>query len=204
MLIIEIGKSGAGKTAVCDKLCEHGWQKIVTTTTRKRRKDEKDGVDYRFTNNESFVEGLANGEFLEHKEYILADDTRVYYGSPLQEIKNVKAEDNKVIILTPDGYRDFKKQCPSVQHICIYVYANWKTLETRLKWRNSEKKDEIKRRMMADEADFKDADKLADKIVYNNFDSDLDKVTNKILELVKRRNAGVDDNYKKGRSEAKV
>lgn len=187
MLIVEIGKSGAGKTAICNKLCEQGWEKIVTTTTRKQRKNELDGVDYRFTDNESFVEGLSNGDFLEHKEYILADGTRVYYGSPLQEILDTKPEDKKVIILTPDGYRDFQKYCSDVSHICIYVYANPKTLETRLKWRKSEKKDEIMRRMMADEADFKDVNKLADKIVYNNFDSDLGKVTNKILELAKRR-----------------
>lgn len=44
-----------------------------------------------------------------------------------------------------------------------------------------DKKEEIERRIKADLKDFKDAENLADRIIYNNFDDNIDNVVDSVL-----------------------
>ena len=47
-MIILVGPSASGKTAIAKHLIRYGYQKFVTTTTRKKRFGENDGVEYFF------------------------------------------------------------------------------------------------------------------------------------------------------------
>ena len=71
----------------------------------------------------------------------------------------------------------------------IYVYSNLSTIKKRrLFYRKDDNKDEIERRINSDNIDFKNADILADKIVYNNDENDLYEVIEKIISLYKKMN----------------
>ena len=68
LLVVLSGPSGAGKDAVRDLL--RTWQLpahfAVTATTRPRRPEEVDGVDYRFISEAEFTRLEREGGLLEH------------------------------------------------------------------------------------------------------------------------------------------
>lgn len=113
--------------------------------------------------------------FAEWKKYTTADGIW-YYGSAKEDYE--KADENSVIILTPDGIRNIQKLGYDVT--VIYLYSNISTINKRLAARG-DKKEEAERRIKTDISDFKDAESLANRIVYNNFDENIDNVVNSVL-----------------------
>ena len=104
MLVI-IGASGSGKTEIARILeNEYGFTKVVTCTTRPKRSEEKEGVDYHFLTEMEFKHKSANNEFLETTIY-----NNYYYGTLYSDIKS-----NSILVLNPDGanalYKTFKDQ----------------------------------------------------------------------------------------------
>ena len=139
------------------------------------RKGEKQDVTYHFISDEEFIGKINNGFFAEWKDYA-TNDGLWYYGTALEDCVN--ATDNDVIILTPDGVRDLKKN--GVNAIVIYLYSNLNTIKHRLKFRGDDEK-EVERRISSDIKDFKDAEMLADRIVYNNLNDNIDNVVENVL-----------------------
>ena len=70
------GPSGVGKGTVISKVLELSPEikHSVSVTTRKPRNGEKHGVDYYFTDNESFE------KMIKHDEILRYDKTCNYYG----------------------------------------------------------------------------------------------------------------------------
>ena len=161
-MLILMGKTASGKNLVRDRLVnKYHFSPIITYTTRPMRKNEKQDVTYHFISTDEFLEKINNGFFAEWKDYV-TNDGIWYYGTALEDCVN--ATDNDVIILTPDGVRDLKKN--GVNAIVIYLYSNLNTIKHRLKFRGDDLK-EVERRISSDIKDFKDAEMLADRIVYN-------------------------------------
>ena len=176
-----IGKTASGKNLVRDQLVEkYHFSPIITYTTRPMRKDEKQDVTYHFISDEEFNQKIDEGFFAEWKSYITNEGVW-YYGSSLEDIEN--ADNKSVIILTPQGYRDIKEKLHDKNLACIYLYENIDTMRKRLSKRGDDPK-EVERRIKSDLEDFKNFESEADKIVYNNFDADIDEVIKKILEFV--------------------
>lgn len=99
-MIILVGASASGKTATALKLQEkYGLVKAITTTTRKMRVNEHDGVDYFFISREDFLKRNKEGKFVENTLY---NDN--FYGCGVDQVA-----DNKIIVLDPNGLRAFKK-----------------------------------------------------------------------------------------------
>ena len=70
-LIILSGPSGVGKSTVIRRLVAASKPRLrlsVSATTRPRRGQERDGVDYHFWARDRFERALAAGEVLEHAE----------------------------------------------------------------------------------------------------------------------------------------
>src|SRR5262249_61817947 len=68
LLVIVSSRSGAGKTTLCNRLIKEFTELrfSVSFTTRAPRPGEKDGVDYRFVDGETFERMAVAGEFAEH------------------------------------------------------------------------------------------------------------------------------------------
>ena len=181
MAIIIFGKTASGKSRIVDELVKQGYKKIVTTTTRPTRKGEIDGVDYNFISEEEYEQLINTRYFAEWKKYDTAEGVW-YYGSPLDEIS--RSDNKSIVILTPDGYRDIKDELDD--HIAIYIYANNKTIRSRLSNRG-DKKEEADRRIKQDNKDFKDAEFLADRIFYNNEDKNIGDLVDEICKYLKTR-----------------
>ena len=180
-MIIILGKTCSGKDTIVNKLIDlHGFKKIVTSTTRPKRKGEKQDITYHFISDEEFKQKIDEGFFAEWKSYITNEGVW-YYGSSLEDIEN--ADNKSVIILTPQGYRDIKEKLPDKNISCIYLYENIDTMRKRLSKRGDDPK-EVERRIKSDLEDFKNFESEADKIVYNNDGTDIDEVIKKILDFV--------------------
>ena len=180
-MLILMGKTASGKNLVRDQLVEKcNFSPIITYTTRPMRKGEKQDVTYHFISTDEFIEKINNGFFAEWKKY----DTEQgiwHYGTALDDCMN--ASDKDVIILTPDGVRDLKNN--DVNLIVVYLYSNLKTIRHRLKFRGDDEK-EVERRISSDIKDFKDAEMLADRIIYNNLNDNIDSVVKNIVYWYKK------------------
>ena len=171
-----IGKTASGKNLARDQLVEkYHFSPIITYTTRPMRKGEIQDVTYHFISDEEFKRKIDEGFFAEWKSYITNEGVW-YYGTALEDCIN--ATDNDVIILTPNGVRDLKKN--GVNAIVIYLYSNLNTIKHRLKFRGDDLK-EVERRISSDIKDFKNAEMLADRIIYNNLNDNIDKVVENVL-----------------------
>src|SRR4051794_34984777 len=108
-LIIISGGSGTGKTTVEGLLAqEPNIVKLVSTTTRPKRKGEIEDKDYYFISPEKFQTELKEGKFLEH---VIYDEN--HYGLKENQIDLVleTQKKNGVIIADVEGLRQIKKYC---------------------------------------------------------------------------------------------
>jgi len=93
-MIVLSGASASGKTEVAKVLAsKYGIVKVITTTTRQIRINEKDGVDYFFVSAEKFRSMINEDKFVEYTAY-----NGNFYGSTKDQIK-----DNKCIVIDPQG-----------------------------------------------------------------------------------------------------
>ena len=99
-MIVLSGASASGKTEVAKVLAsKYGIVKVITTTTRKIRVNEVDGVDYFFVSNEKFLEMIKEEKFVEYTEY-----NGNFYGSTKDQIQN-----NKCVVIDPEGLRSYSQ-----------------------------------------------------------------------------------------------
>ena len=123
MIIVLLGASGSGKSTIEHELAtNHGFTKIISCTTRKPRENEEIGKDYYFIDNNTFNEFLNRDLFAEHDEY---SQNRLY-----GTFKRDYEGGDKVVVLTPNGLRQLKKNCPNEDIFTILVEAS---LGTRIK-----------------------------------------------------------------------
>ena len=93
-MLVLIGASASGKTEIAKILIEqHGFQKMITTTTRKKRKGEVNHEDYHFISSNKFQKMKEASKFLETVQY-----NENYYGTPTDG-----ATIDKVLIVDPNG-----------------------------------------------------------------------------------------------------
>lgn len=193
-MLVLIGKATSGKDTVKNILLkEYGFHSIITYTTRPKRKDEIDDVTYHYISKEDFLNKIENGFFAEWKKYNVNNE-EWYYGSAKEDLIN--ADDKSIVILTPDGVKDIKDNNISAK--IIYLYSNLSTIKTRLKNRK-DVDDKAEDRINRDLKDFKNAGELADKIVYNNLDDDINKVVEKVNKLYKEVSNNFKDNNTQSR-----
>ena len=123
MIIVLLGASGSGKSTIEHELAtHHGFGKIVSYTTRQPRNNEENGKHYWFVDNDTFREIMSRDLFAEHDEY---SQNRLY-----GTLKSDYVDGNKVVVLTPNGLRQLKKNCPNENIFTILVEAS---LGTRIK-----------------------------------------------------------------------
>ena len=171
------GKSGTGKSSLCNEFLKLGYNKVITDTTRPPREGEKNGVDYYFDTEEEFQEYLDMGEFIETTSYKVASGAIWKYGTTIGQLND--AGENAIIILNPDGVKAFRDQNRPIK--IVLVESPEELLLTRLVARGDNEK-EIKRRLAADEQDFKDIGQYADLKVKNDEKSNLKNLAKYIIK----------------------
>ena len=145
MLVIS-SPSGAGKTTICKKILEevNGINLSVSVTTRKKRKDEVEGVDYFFKNDEEFLLMIKNDEFIENAKVF-----GNYYGTLKEEVlKKIKNGVDVLVDIDWQGTRQIQKHMPEDIVKIFILPPSIKELEYRLRNRASENEEDFFKRML--------------------------------------------------------
>ena len=166
-LIIFSAPSGAGKTTIVQHILKHfpNLQFSVSATTRALRGEEKDGIDYYFISQESFLHKVAKHEFIEFEEVY----SGTFYGTLKSEIDRIWASGNHVIFdLDVEGGLRLKKKFED-NALAIFVQApSLEILKERLRARGTDTEEILKERFAKAEKEMGYADKF--DIVLPNFD----------------------------------
>jgi guanylate kinase len=143
-LFILSGPSGVGKNSVIEELKRQGFPLSFppTVTTRRRRENEVDGIDYLFVDEPSFFRMRDNDELL---EWAVVHDNN--YGIPRQGVREALRRGNDVM-LPPDvqGGETLRRKVPGG----IFIFLAPPTLDElrpRLMNRGTESPNELAKRL---------------------------------------------------------
>jgi guanylate kinase len=155
------GHSGSGKDFLLRQLKEKGLKASIKVTTRPKRKNEIEGVNYYFKTLNQFesLDLLVSQDFFNDKGELWK------YGILKEDFNNSQA-----FILTPGEVRQLT---PEVRKNCFVVFLDIERSirESRISNRQDQN-DSIKRRLDADEIDFKNFTDYDLKITDPEFDVD--------------------------------
>lgn len=178
-VVVLSGPAGAGKTTIRQELleCDNALRGCVTTTTRARRLNEVDGVDYHFVSEDAFRAGLKQGCFFEWAE--------VYgflYGATFESIAHALGQGGVVLLVADvQGAATWKR---SLGKRCVSVFVlppSVKVLEERLGRRKTEEGGVLKRRLENARSELAKAVEF-DYLVVNR---ELDRAISDIQELIR-------------------
>lgn len=149
----------------------------ITATTRRPRKDERDGVDYYFVSPEEFRQMVDNGQMLEHA-LVYGD----HKGVPKAPIRKALAAGKDVLMRTDvQGARHIRSVVPGA--ITVFVTApSLEELTQRLLERGSESKEEAELRLRTAKIEME----CADEFDYTVVNDDLDRCVAEILDILER------------------
>jgi guanylate kinase len=171
--------SGGGKTSIVKRILKEIPELVfsVSTTTRPKRKDEINGVDYYFITEQEFKEKIEKNDFIEWEMFY-----DYYYGTPKESVTKALSEDKSVLLeLDVNGALNVKKIFTDAILIFIDV-PSFEELVQRLKSRNTESDSDLQKRIERAKMELKQKDKF-DYIFVNK---NLNDVTNEIKNLIKK------------------
>ncbi|MBD3310978.1 MAG: guanylate kinase [Candidatus Magasanikbacteria bacterium] len=184
-LVIISGPSGAGEDSIIDKLSKRiPIERVITTTTRKKRSGEKDGDPYYFINKKIFLKKIKEGYFFEWaKQY-----NNNYYGVSFSEIERVR-NTNKIGVWKIDykGVIKAKELVPGI--ISILITAPLEILEDRIRRRGFVDEEYIRQRMDYTKEWLKHKEIYDFEVV--NEEGKLDKTVSRVEKIIKE-NIGLD------------
>ena len=143
-LIVLSAPSGAGKTTIAHEIMRlnPSLRFSVSATTRPRRENEREGVDYYFLTKEEFQRRVSAGEFVEWEE-VYGD----FYGSLRTEIDGALARGDSVLFdVDVKGGLSIRRYHPDALLVFIRP-PNVDILLERLRNRRTENELTITRRM---------------------------------------------------------
>ena len=183
LLVVISGPSGVGKGTVRRALFNmpnHNLVYSVSMTTREKRPNEIDGVDYYFVSRDEFLKRKKSGKFLETAEFV-----GNYYGTPLDKVNEQLDLGNEVVLeIEVDGAQQVKKKVPDCVMIFI-VPPGKQALYDRLKRRGTESEPIIAERIAKANREFKLAH-LYDYIVVND---EVNNAADRIMAIIRAEHA---------------
>lgn len=189
IIITVSGISGSGKTTIVENTVENYadiYHKVVTTTTRKPRNGEVNGIDYFFMEKNDFEQKIKNGDFLESE--IISGN---FYGTQTKEIFEKKTV--PIIVVGPEGAQNFKKilENKGIECISVFIECSIETAKERISRRDAHNPAALMKRLKnIDESEYKWKDfdytlRLPEGSNYKNFVDIIKNYLNEKEELKK-------------------
>ena len=179
VMLVLSSPSGAGKSSICKSLMnlDTNLSLSISTTTRKKRPNEKSGEDYIFVNTEEFKKMLRNDHFLEHASVF--DN---YYGTDKSLVEN-KINNGEDLIFDIDwqGAQQLREKMREDIVSIFILPPNKQELERRLKSRGQDSDEVVKKRMDGASAEITHWAEY-DYVVINE---DLNQSVNAVLGILK-------------------
>ncbi|CAG9581307.1 unnamed protein product [Danaus chrysippus] len=143
--LVLCGPSGSGKSTLLKRLLNDFPDKFgfsVSHTTRGPRPGEKDGVHYHFTNKSDMIAAVEKGEFIETATF-----SGNMYGTSKRAVEDVRCTGKTCILdIEIEGVKQIKQT--DLDPLLVFVMPpNIEQLEKRLRARNTEQEDALKKRL---------------------------------------------------------
>lgn len=123
IVLVLHGPSGVGKDAVLAELLPRtGFVKPVSTTTRRPRPGEVDGIHYHFVSREAFEQLIANGDMVEWAEVFQRGDPPVanLYGLQRKDVLPLIEAGRDIVIRTDvQGARTWRRRLPGAVTVLL-------------------------------------------------------------------------------------
>jgi guanylate kinase len=178
-LFIVSAPSGTGKTTIVKRILKEFPDIIfsVSATTRKKRDNETNGIDYFFLTEDEFKSKVARNEFAEWEKFY-----DYYYGT-FRKYLNDNLDTGKNVLLEIDvkGALKLKESYP--QAVLIYILPpSFDELFNRLKNRQTEDEIDFKKRIERAELELR----LKDKFDYFIHNLEIEKAVFDIRSLIQK------------------
>ena len=179
VMLVLSSPSGAGKSSICKSLMslDKNLSLSVSTTTRKKRPNEKSGEDYIFVSTEEFENMLSNNNFIEY-----ANVFDNYYGTVKSLVDN-KINNGQDLIFDIDwqGAQQLREKMRENVVSIFILPPSKKELERRLRSRGQDSDEVVKKRMDGASAEITHWAEY-DYVIINE---DLNKSVNAVLGILK-------------------
>lgn len=169
-MIILIGASASGKTQIAKQLYKMNYQKCITTTTREKRINEVDGVDYHFLTKEAFNDLLLSNAFIEVTKY--QDNL---YGLQRKDII-----EQGLVIVDPAGANNLIRSL-GLGVFVVFIKSSKKRRKARMLNRGDQLESIISR-LKSDDKVFKKKHLIKVDLTINNKDQPLEQLAQIIHE----------------------
>lgn len=189
MIFYLMGKSATGKDSIYKKLLSEnfGLKEVTIYTTRPKRDGEVDGIEYYFVD-EDYLNN--NKDKLIEKRVYNTVYGKWYYAT--MDDGKINKDENYLMIGTLESYNSLKKYYGEDQIFPIYLHVDTDTRRERaIKREESEDKpkyEEMNRRFLADEKDFKEENVLKaainKKYINDDFYRCLNEIKNDIRNVI--------------------
>ena len=179
ILFVLSSPSGAGKTSIARYILdkEKNIKLSVSLTTRKKRKNEKAGIDYDFISKDVFETKIKNNFFLEWAAVF-----GNYYGTSREKVQKTLQEGNDVLFdIDWQGTQQLSDN-KDFDLVTIFILPPSKTvLEKRLNNRAQDSKIEVIKRMS------QASDEISHYMEYNYIviNNNLEDASNQVLSILK-------------------
>lgn len=174
--IVLFGKTGSGKTSVAKEMEKMGIKRLISYTTRPKRSDEKDGVDYHFISEQQFFEMVDHGRLAEITSRTESGATW-YYGTA---VENYGSTEPSVCVMDLNGLRTLRVM--GIPHTAVLLNVSNEYAIARCH-RRGDNMDEATKRLKLERMTFASAPALADYIIDANHPFFI--VMQEIAEIVK-------------------
>lgn len=179
VLLVISSPSGTGKTTICKKLLEYdkNIHLSVSVTTRKKRKNEVEGIDYYFRSKKDFLNLKSQNSFIENA--LVFEN---YYGTLKSEV--LKQLENGIDVLIDIDWQGTRQITQAMKGNLIKIFLlppSIDELKKRLSKRNSDSIKEINFRMSKALKEIKHFDEYDYVLVNDNLDNTFQKIV-KIIE----------------------
>lgn len=173
-MIVIVGESGSGKSELVKELSSYGINKVVTYTTRPKRNNEVNGIDYYFITKDVFDKYASTGFFIEHNAY-----RNWYYGTALDDCSN---EMDIVAVLTPAGLRALKRS--GVKVLSVYLEVDRRSRLINILKRGDDI-EEAYRRSLSDVGQFDGVNEEVNYVINNDkYKKSISEVANELLKII--------------------
>ena len=179
ILFVLSSPSGAGKTSIARYILDkdENIKLSVSLTTRKKRKNEKAGIDYDFISKDVFETKIKNNFFLEWAAVF-----GNYYGTSREKVQKTLQEGNDVLFdIDWQGTQQLSDN-KDFDLVTIFILPPSKTaLEKRLNNRAQDSKIEVIKRMS------QASDEISHYMEYNYIviNNNLEDASNQVLSILK-------------------
>jgi len=182
LLVVISSPSGGGKDSVINELLEliPDSTRLVSTTSRRPRPGNEEGVDYHFVSKEDFEKKIRDGELIEYNEYV-----GNYYGAEKNKLKETLKQYN-VVLSQIDVHGKHSLDKFNIKHLSIFLLPDsLDILAERIRKRGGIFEKELEKRLETARQEIEDSKDYDYRIV--NKDGKIDETVAKIREIIKNK-----------------